>query len=350
MIAGEPWAIRPEILQSMLSTEQAAFKITAPQAPSMFIREGIAVIPVAGILAKNPDIFARLFGAMAYGDLIANLAMATNDPEVKAILLHIDSPGGGVDGVMSAVAAVRAANAKKPVTALADGCCASAAYWLGSAASAIYAADQTTMVGSIGVVAQHIDRSGRDAANGVKVTEIFAGRYKVAASQHRPLDTEGRDNLQERVDYLYGLFVRDVAQGRGWSESRALKAAEGRVYIGDQAVKAGLLDGILTKDELMNQMMTGRAQPRQTTNAEGRVITSATTPMRGAELAELAKRYSALHNMPMQQALIAVNKLFAPVARGFGITPEDAAKLEGLRQQAFKRGCTVADILNNGQE
>jgi len=113
-------------------------------------------------------------------------------------------------------------------------------------------------VGSIGVVATHVDVSRAESARGVKTTEITAGKYKRIASSYEPLSAEGRASIQEQVDAIYEGFVEAVADGRGVSVRTVLsKMADGRVFIGKRAVDAGLADGVLSRDALIEQLASG---------------------------------------------------------------------------------------------
>jgi signal peptide peptidase SppA len=180
---------------------------------------------------------------------------ALKDPEVRSIVLLVDSPGGAVGGTMAAASAVMAARGVKPIATYSDGTMASAAYWVGSAADQVYVSSGVDQVGSIGVVASHVDVSQREQALGMKTTEIVAGSYKRIASQYAPLTESGRQSIQDQVDYLYSLFVGDVAAQRGVSVEKVLSdMADGRVFIGQQAVDAGLADGIASLDDVINEL------------------------------------------------------------------------------------------------
>jgi ClpP class serine protease len=134
-----------------------------------------------------------------------------------------------------------------------EGLMASAGVWVGTAADVVMMESATSQAGSVGVVATHVDVSKQEEALGVKTTEIVAGTFKRAASQYGPLTEMGRQVLQNEVDYLYGLFVSDVAAQRGATVEQVLASmADGRMFIGQQAVDAGLVDGIATLEETIN--------------------------------------------------------------------------------------------------
>jgi signal peptide peptidase SppA len=173
---------------------------------------------------------------------------------------------------------VRAVRGVKPIATLVQDLMASAGVWIGSATGLVVLASETAQVGSIGVVATHVDVSQREQAQGVKTTEIVAGRFKRAASQHGPLTEIGQKMIQDQVDYLYSLFVNDQAADRGVSVERVLHdMADGRMFIGQQAIDAGLADQISSLDMLIAQLT---ATPSASTG--GRSAPSTQPPARFA--------------------------------------------------------------------
>ena len=271
-----PWAIQPAKLleiQAIYATHLRGEKIDIAaveqrlgrpldnQAKAYDVIDGVAIIPMEGVLAKRANLFMQISGGTSTQLLERDLRAALADNAVHSIILSIDSPGGSVDGTMTLANAISQGKATKPIVTLASGVMASAAYWIGSAADAAYIADGTTQVGSIGVVATHTDISRQQEAAGIKTTEIFAGKYKRIASNYQPLTDAGRATMQEQVDYYYSLFVAAVAQHRGVSEEQVLKdMADGRVFIGQQAIAAGLVDGVSTLDALVVQLNQDRSR------------------------------------------------------------------------------------------
>ena len=226
------------------------------------VRDGVAVIPIEGVIAKKMNMLSKISGG-ASTQLIErdfNSALAAND--VHTIVLHADTPGGTVDGTAELAETIFKARGRKKIIALADGLMASAGVWIGSAADEIYITSGTTHVGSIGVVTQHIDYSERYKQHGIKVTEVYAGKYKRISSQYKPLSKAGRENLQESVDYLYSLFVDAVAKHRGTAPSDVLeRMADGRMFIGQRAIDAGLVDGIKSLDQVIAESRPSDAAP-----------------------------------------------------------------------------------------
>lgn len=273
-----PWAIQPEKLleiQAIYATHMRGEKIDIEAVEKRLgrplnnetagyqIQDGVAIIPVQGVLAKRANLLTQVSG-MSSSELIGrDFKQALNDPAVEAIVLSVDSPGGTVDGTQALAAIVASARGVKPVATWADGCMCSAAYWVGAQAGEIYIGADTVLVGSIGVVASHTDISGQQAAEGIKTTEITAGKYKRVTSQYGPLTEDGRASMQAQVDHLYSVFVAAVASARGVPETTVLAdMADGRVFVGRQAQAAGLVDGVATLDEvvaLVKQRAAGAA-------------------------------------------------------------------------------------------
>lgn len=214
--------------------------------------DGVAVIPVVGAVGKRMNMFMRISGGVSTELLQSDIAEALDDPEVEAIVLNIDSPGGTVDGTMELADWLRAQRGQKPIYAYADGLIASAAYWIGSSADKVFGYS-TANVGSIGVVVTHYDRSKQDERNGVVRKMITAGKYKRIAADNAPLSEDGEAYLQDMVDGVYSLFVDGVAASRGVDVATVLAdMADGRVFLAGEALKRGMLDGIATLDETIN--------------------------------------------------------------------------------------------------
>ena len=264
-VVTSPWAIIPAKLKEIrgiyathLKGEKIdikGIKAPEPRAEAPYaIDGGVAVIPVQDVLTKTQTFFSFLFGGTSMRDIADALQTALEDTDVHSIVLDIDSPGGTVDGTEELARKIFEARGEKPIIAVADGMIASAAYWIGSAADKIYIAGQTTEVGSIGVVATHIDVSGQDQMWGEKVTEITAGKYKRIASIHKPLSDEGRSYIQSQVDSIYAVFVESVAAYRGRSVEQILEAADGKIFMGQSSVDAGLVDGMATLAEVIQNL------------------------------------------------------------------------------------------------
>lgn len=205
---------------------------------------GIAVIPVHGTLVKRTAGLDAASGLTSYTEIAAMLDSALADPQVAGILLDIDSPGGEASGSFELARRVREASAVKPVWAVANDSAYSAAYAIGSAANRLIVSE-TGGVGSIGVIALHIDQSVKDANEGYRYTAVTAGTHKNDFSPHQPLTDEAKAELQAEVDRLYSLFVEHVATMRTLG-SDDVRSTQAGLYFGANAIAAGLADAVGT--------------------------------------------------------------------------------------------------------
>jgi signal peptide peptidase SppA len=214
---------------------------------------GVAVIPIHGTLVRRTVGLEAESGLTSYSGLAAQLDAAIGNPAVSAILLDIDSPGGESGGVFDLADRIRAASQIKPVWAVANDMAFSAAYALASAASRVFVS-RTGGVGSIGVIAMHVDQSEKDAQDGVHYTAVFAGDRKNDLNPHEPISSEAHAFLKAEVNRIYGLFVETVARHRG-IEASAVRDTEAGLFFGQAAVAMGLADAIGTFDEALAQLL-----------------------------------------------------------------------------------------------
>ena len=196
-----PWALMPERLNA-IGAVIARWSRSGVAADGVVTQRGNMVEDVSGPGSVSTQQFASA------------LRQALADDTVSQILIDIDSPGGSVYGVAELADEIIAARSQKPVVAVANRLAASAAYWIGCAASELYVTPGGE-VGSIGVWQAHFDYSQALAAEGVAPTLISAGKYKVEGNLDTPLDADAQGFMQSRVDDYYAAFTEGVARGRG---------------------------------------------------------------------------------------------------------------------------------------
>jgi capsid assembly protease len=250
IVQAQNWAIIPEKLDAIhqvLANHANGKKIEyeadqKPAAPYQVI-DRVAVIPIHGVIAKRMNMMQQFSGGVSTEIVGRDIKAALDDPDIISILLDIDSPGGTVDGTEALAEMVFQAREVKPIVAFANGMMASAAYWIGSGAQTIIT-NETGDIGSIGVVQAHYDYSEANEKAGVTQTYIYAGKYKTIGNDSEPLSKEGKAYIQAGVDYIYSLFVESVSRHREVTIAEALKMAEGRIFIGKQALEVGLVDQI----------------------------------------------------------------------------------------------------------
>ena len=258
---GVPLAIHRPKLDIILSVLGARVGLADRAAPTGFtppardtppVNGKIAVIPIHGTLVRRTSGLEAESGLLSYTDIAAQLDAALASPDVSAILLDVDSPGGESGGVFDLAGRIRAAAQLKPVWAVANDMAFSAAYLLACAANRVFVA-RTGGVGSIGVIAMHVDQSVKDAQDGLRYTAVFAGERKNDLNPHAPISDAAHVALQTEVDRLYGLFIETVALHRGL-DADAVRATEAGLFFGPDAVAAGLVDAVGSFDEALAQL------------------------------------------------------------------------------------------------
>jgi signal peptide peptidase SppA len=213
------------------------------------VQNGVAIIPVLGTLVRRGSWLDAASGLASYSGLKECVAEALAEPDVKAVLLEIDSNGGEAGGVFDLADEIRALSKRhrKPVWAHANECAASAAYAIACAADRIWVA-RTGEVGSIGVICAHLDQSQADAKAGLRWTFIYEGDHKTWGNPHEPLGDEAEAALQADVHALYEMFVAHVAQYRGMTP-QAIRDTQADMFRGEAAITAGLADRVGTLDQ-----------------------------------------------------------------------------------------------------
>lgn len=216
--------------------------------------EGIAVIPVLGTLVRRSSYLGAASGLTSYHDIEAMAEAAFADPMVKAVLLEIDSSGGEAGGVFDLAQRLRqlAQTSGKPLWAIADEAALSAAYAIACAADRLWLT-RTAEVGSIGVVAVHVDESVADAKAGLNYTFLHAGAHKVDGHPHAPLPAPVAADIQADIEQLHEQFIALVAGFRRLTPE-AIRDTEARVYRGEAALQAGLADQIGTRAEAITAL------------------------------------------------------------------------------------------------
>jgi protease-4 len=183
-----------------------------------------------------------------------------DDPQVKALIVSINSPGGSVAGGESLYRAIGHVAAKKPVTAVMGGLAASAGYMVALPAQRIYARE-ATLTGSIGVLLETGEVSGLLGKLGISAEAITSGPLKDQPSFTRPLTPQGRDVLHGLVMDMYDQFVAMVAAGRHMDPERVRQLADGRAYSGRQALPLGLIDELGGEREARAWLAANRSVP-----------------------------------------------------------------------------------------
>jgi len=298
---------------------------------------GVAVIPVYGTLVRRTLGLEAQSGLVSYGRIATQIADARLDPNVSAILLDIDSSGGEAGGAFELADAIYASRGSKPIWALANDSCFSAAYAIASAADRIFVT-RTGGVGSIGVIALHVDQSQADAKDGRVYSAIYAGAHKNDLSPHAPLVDAAKSALQTEVDRIYSMFTHTVARNRQCSAD-FVRATDASLFFGPDAVAAGLADGVASFGEVLRQLGQQISQPPavlSVTPASLKEIPMKETPVQPAPVADV-----------LQPVVMSAPDAASQAIAG-GLQYENAVEIAQLCQLAGMADKT-AEFLSAGQ-
>ncbi|HUC17787.1 MAG TPA: S49 family peptidase, partial [Acetobacteraceae bacterium] len=208
---------------------------------------GVAVIPVCGTLVQRLGTLRPFSGMTGYDGIRQNFLAALADGKAGAIMLDIDSPGGEVAGCFDLADTIWRARGSKPVWAVVNEMACSAAYALASATDRI-TVPRTGVVGSVGVIALHVDLSKALEEAGITVTLIQYGARKSDGSEVIPLAPEARNRFQTDIDAVGKLFVNTVARNRKLDAAK-VQVTEAGTFLGAAGVAAGFADGVMAPDE-----------------------------------------------------------------------------------------------------
>lgn len=228
----------------------------------------IAVIPLYGVMAQRLNMMSAMSGGTSTEMFAKALREQVNNPQVKAVIIDVDSPGGSVYGTDELASEIYAMRGSKPIVAVSNSLMASAAYYSMSQADEVIVTPGGE-VGSIGVIAMHVDQSEYNAKEGIKPTIVTFGKYKAEGNPHEPLNDEALANLQAQVDRYGNMFLKAVARGRGVSvETVRSKYGQGRVFGAQEAVSLGMADRVATLDQTIQRFASGGRVSRRGAAAE----------------------------------------------------------------------------------
>lgn len=257
-----PWACEPTRLQEAVARVKtglwprraAASPGSATGTSYPVTPEGVAIIPIAGMMMKAPSKFDDTTSTAMTRRAVRDAAARS---DVKSILLLIDSPGGHAEGTDDLARDVAAAAAEKPVEAFIEDLGASAAYWVASQARKVWV-NPTGFVGSIGTYQVVYDESKAAELAGIKVHVVSTGPLKGGGVPGSEISKDMLEAIQTWVDDLNSHFLKAVQKGRGMTAAAAKSVATGDIWIASKAKENGLVDGVKSLDEVL-AAMTSRA-------------------------------------------------------------------------------------------
>jgi signal peptide peptidase SppA len=302
------WAIHPERGRALLDMLEARatdrFALSPAANDTIAVRQAgrsdqrtvtksgglIAVLPMYGVIAQRFDMMMAYCGGTSTEAFADAFDAAMADPNVSAIVIDCDSPGGSVQGTPELAKRIMNARGKgKQIVAVSNGCMASAAYWICSAADEVVASPSAE-VGSIGVFCVHVDQSAMNEMVGLKYTLIKAGDHKAEMNPWEPLSPDAKNFALGQVEEMNDMFVGAVAKQRGAS-TKAINDdyGQGRCFTAKQALAAGMIDRIATLEDTLE---APRREERRRERASGAGI-CAERPARRRERAAAAHRHAA---------------------------------------------------------
>ncbi len=297
-IREHPWAIVPSMLESILEIvdrraagirlspedleARVGAKDEAPAGPALVRVGSVGVLPLHGVMAQRMNLFMQISGGTSTELFGKAFDAAIADPEVEAVVLSVDSPGGSVFGVEELAQKIYRARGAKPIVAVADSLASSAAYQVAAQAHQLIVTP-SGMVGSIGVVTTHTDVSQAEAQMGLKTTVVAIPPAKVLGHPYEPLSEEARADIEARIAPYYELIVKAVARGRGVSVADVKGGyGQGRVLAAAPALKAGMVDRIESLSDVIARLSSpqGRRAVLTAESPDATVQTTAQEPAR----------------------------------------------------------------------
>lgn len=235
--------------ESAARDHQAARRSRVPK-----VSGAVAVIRLHGVITPRNDWYGM---SVETFETLFDAALATD--RIRGIVIDTDTPGGSVYGIPAAARKIYDARGSKPVVAITNSLNASAGYYLTSAADRVYAVPGSD-TGSIGVWSMHVNQEKWLEELGIELRLFSAGKYKVEGHPFGPLDEEGETEFQRRVDGYYEDFLSAVARHRGVTPSTVRNGfGEGRVVGATKAAELGMVDRVLTMDQLRASMGVARS-------------------------------------------------------------------------------------------
>jgi signal peptide peptidase SppA len=283
------------------------------------VRDGVAVVSIVGPVFRYANLFTEVSGATSIDVLARDFNEALTNPNVRAVLLNVNSPGGEADGVNELSRMIYEARGRKPVVAYVGGIAASGAYWIASAADEVVA-EESALFGSIGVVATLRDTRGRDAKAGVATYEIVSSQSPFKRPD--PATEEGREQIQAIVDSQAEIFINAIARNRGVDPEHVQSDfGRGNLVPASQAIVAGMTDRLGTFESTLAALAARFQRPKGVIVMD-EPVTTATAPA-NTHLEERS-RIAAILNSPEAEGR---EQLARAIALDSDLDPDAARKL-----------------------
>jgi protease-4 len=200
----------------------------------------IGIVEIEGVIADGKD-------------AMEDIVKFKEDDGIRGVIVRINSPGGSVGPSQEIYHELKKLAAKKKVYISASSVCASGGYYIASAGEKIYA-NPSTITGSIGVIMEQVVAEELLKKIGIQPNTLKAGKFKDVGSPFRKMKDDERAYFQQILDSIHEQFIKDVAEGRKMPFEQVKKLSDGRIYTGTQAKELGLVDGIGTFYDTVDDM------------------------------------------------------------------------------------------------
>jgi|CXWL01.1.fsa_nt_gi signal peptide peptidase SppA len=263
-IESHEWSTRAGLRDKVnVSITADTFARNSPMVRAERAAEGVAVIPITGVMLSAPDAIDMMLGGFAniHGIRMA-VESAAADRAVHSVILRINSPGGDVEGLAELGDSIREASRRKKVVAVVQGMGASAAYYVAACTSSIVAG-RMDLVGSIGTILVVYDVSKGFTERGIRTIPITTGDYKASGVTGTELTAAQEKYLQSIVDAYFNDFRRTVAGGRRLDPATWGEVSDGRVFLAGEAKRLGLVDELGTFGVTLSRLIAEHATPAE---------------------------------------------------------------------------------------
>jgi signal peptide peptidase SppA len=320
-IATVAWCITGEALEAMVSIaertplgdieprfhtpESLAARASKPRDDTggMRMRDGVAIITIDGPIYRYADFFTSVSGGITTAQISLDVQKALDDPSVQALLFVLDSPGGEATGINELADMIYAARGTKPLAAYIEGYGASAAYWIASSCDRI-SCDASALIGSIGTVMGVPDPAKQQSRS---ISFVSSQSPKKRAD---PTTVGGAAYLQTLVDSMTEVFIAKVMRNRSMTYDQ-VAATEGGLFVGQQAIDAGLVDSLGSEEQAISALRDKAAATRRPSYS---TIRQESTPMNWKEFfGGMFEASAAIEGTPLQSAIEASAAQLRPI-------------------------------------
>ena len=216
----------------------------------------IGVVPISGTIMTEEETSLLSGSSISSRKIASQLYSLRDDTSVQSILLDINSPGGSAVATEEIAKAVKNVSHTKPVYALVNDVGASGAFWISVTANKSYASPMSTL-GSIGVTSATLSYEEFIDKHNITYRKLTAGEYKDLGSPFREMTDKEKEMMQGMLDELHSRFINHTAESRNMSVEEVKKYADGRVFLGSTAHKAGFIDELGYYPDAIKELKNG---------------------------------------------------------------------------------------------